>query len=257
MGIYIYIMNIMDNLIKDSIVSGHKLTLTGVMCNVLLMEVTFNQLLGNSDAARADRSKNVNARSIRVRATDDGEAWTFTYKSRFPHSTTGKRFHGYVQFSKENVSYNESAQDLDCKVHCDCPDYFYRWEYNNAKAGAGDFCDAHNRQAPKSKDSIPPGVGNLGEGLCKHLIALGEFLETKIEPSAPEPGETPEPEPKTVEPAPEVTPETPTTTDAPRPEDGYSDTRSGNLQEGNRNQLYEKIDNFIRTNPVFDVPVYE
>ena len=47
---------------------------------------------------RVDRSKTVRSRSLLVRAVEDSEAWTFTYKSN--PSSTGNRWHGYIQFLK-------------------------------------------------------------------------------------------------------------------------------------------------------------
>lgn len=47
------------------------------------------------------------------------------------------------------------------------------------------------------------------------------------------------------------------TTNAPDPDDGYSDTRSGGpLQEG-RGSLYERIEQLVRSNPEFEVSYYE
>lgn len=239
-----------------------------IMHKILLTELTFKELVaisnskggmpGCQDNSRMDRSKNVMSRSSRVKAMDDGERWTFNYKSQGPHSTTGDRHHGLVQFSKKNVNTtDENAEDLECKVHCSCPDYLYRWEYNNAKAGAGKFCSNHNKQAPQLRDD--GGVGRLGEGLCKHLIALGKFLETKVD--APQPDDEPPTQISTPKPEPKLNPSVssvgslPSTSNAPQPDDNssYSDSRTDSVRENLGSSLFERMSNFVKTNPVFDI----
>lgn len=194
------------------------------------------------------------------------------------HYKNHNRVEGQLRCIKkyEKVDYKGLVYDLTIEndesfivngiaVH-NCPDYFYRWEYNNARADAGEFCDAHNLQAPKPQGPPHFGVGRLGTGLCKHLCALAEYLKTKIEPNAPEPEETPEPGP---EPGPikikskpylgTTKIEEPPTINAPKPEDSYSDSRSGSdtLQEVNKSTLYERMSNFVRSNPQFDITYEE
>ena len=202
-------------------------------------------------------------------ATEDGEAWAFNYKSDHPTSTTNQRYHGFIRFLKENVGENDNASKLECMVDCDCPDYRYRFAYNNAKAGAGtighqsDGWKYHNNSsgaAPRSR--AQGGVGDYGTGICKHLCALSEFLKTKIEPTAPSPDDEPEqevepevPDKKALKKQPMAPPSTgQQTTDAPDPDD-YSDSRGGTdtLQEGHQSALYGRMENFIRTTPQFDV----
>ena len=241
------------------------------MRRVLTERMSFRQLLSVSDAkpdnSRFDRAKHVRAKNLRVMTMDENEAWTFSYKSQGHHSTTGQRHRGYVRFFKENVSINDSAEDLDCMVDCSCPDYRYRWAYNNAKADAGttgaNSLNKNNGQPPRPRDAHPPGVGDLGEGLCKHLIALGRFLETSTK--APEPDDDkplvkPEKQPSKVSQA--RPSQGPTTTKAPEPGDSYSDSRGDSssgysdgreLQEG-KTGLYQRFQNFVRNNPEFDVP---
>ena len=247
-----------EDLIESELMYSH------IMKEVLLDEVSFRDLLnisktksgipGCMDNSRMDRAKHVRTDSLGVKSMDEGERWTFSYKSRNPHSTTRERHRGYVQFVKEDVSSKENAEDLDCRVHCSCPDYFYRWEYNNAKSGAGDFCGAHNKQSPKSRHQ--GGVGKLGEGLCKHLIALGRYLETKIKSDAPEPDDIPEPSKVKIKSKPYLgtTSIAPDPNDPPPSDDSYSDSRSGSdtLQESS-NHLYKKMDQFVRNNPQFEV----
>ena len=272
------------------------ISFTELMNKLLLKEISFNQLLNKSEPGRVDRAKTVSTRSTRVKASDDGEMWTFNYKTNPIDTTTDKRYHGKIQFLKEDVAATENAGDLDCKVHCDCPDYFYRWEYNNAKAGAGTFDpkldgQMHNRRPPKPTGPPHFGVGNLGNGMCKHLIALSEYLNSKIEapqpPVQPTPVAKPKPEVKPsvpskpsvptaplvtkqmgqppVKPAVPFVPKTPvkpvvkpkikTTVDAPEIDD-YSDTRT-DLQEGGKSALYSKFEKLVRETPIFDITYEE
>jgi hypothetical protein len=194
-------------------------------------------------------------------STDDGEAWTFRYKSS--PSTTGKPWHGFIQFFKEDVSSKDSAADLECMIDCDCPDYRYRYAYNNKRAGVGWAGKHpgwnHNNQnnGQKWRPRSQGGVGDYGVGLCKHLCGLKEFLQTSIEPNAPQPDDKPPVPMKKKEPQqkPQVpVAQKPPTTAAPKPEDTYSDSRTGSdtLEEG-QSQLYKRIDTFVKTHPEFDV----
>ena len=87
---------------------------------------------------------------------------------------------------------------------------------------------------------------------CKHGIALAEYLKTNI--NAPTPDDDNPPPEKEIEPKPEITPETPPTTDAPKPDDGYSDSRGG-LDEITipTSNLYKRIEAFVKNNQTFDV----
>jgi hypothetical protein len=238
-----------------------------IMRRVLTERMSFRDLFRVSDPARVDRSRDVSTKSLQVRSMDGQEAWTFSYKSN--PSTSGQRWQGYVRFLKEDVSQKDRADQLDCMVDCTCPDYRFRWAYNNAKQDAGALgpkaWNDNNGQAPKPRSQ--GGVGDLGPGMCKHLISLGEYLKTNIEPEAPKP-EEPEPQaPKPVvkkEPVPAKS-----TIDAPEPDDSYTDSRSGGeedsgysdsrsgdeLQEG-KGQLAQKLDALVKTKPQFEV-VYE
>jgi len=146
-------------------------------------EMSYNDLLKLSDSGRKERSAHVRSRSIPVSLEDGNEAWNFRYKSN--PSTTDRPFEGSIQFFKEiRDTSKENAADLPCKVDCSCPDFKYRWAYNDAKAGAADVgpdsLNGNNGQPPKPKGPPHFGVGDLGEGLCKHLIALEGYLRTKI-----------------------------------------------------------------------------
>lgn len=236
------------------------------MRKVLTERMSFRDLLRSSAPARIDRSRDVHAKSLKVTSMDGNEAWTFSYKSN--PSTSGQRWQGYVRFLKEDVSHKNKADELDCMVDCTCPDYRFRWAYNNAKQDAGalgqDAWNSNNGRPPRPREQ--GGVGDLGPGMCKHLIALGEYLKTNIEPDAPQPEEKPEPKivSKPVVKK-EPTPAKPTV-QAPSPEDtysdsrsgdsdddsGYSDSRSGELQESSNN-LTNKIKTLVQSKPEFDV----
>lgn len=232
-----------------------------IMNRVLYERMTFGQLYGGSESGRKERGEHdVNAKSTQVMATDNGEAWTFNYKSN--PSTTDNRWHGFIQFFKEDVSGKENAADLECKVDCDCPDYRYRYSYNNKQADVGwtgkhpEWKHSNDNNGQKWKPRSQGGVGDYGVGLCKHLCALKEYLHTVIEPNAPEPDDKIQPSVKKTAQKPKVPlSQAPLTTKAPKPEDTYSDSRAGSdtLQEGQCSQLYKKIDNFVKTTPQFNV----
>jgi hypothetical protein len=245
------------------------ISFANIMRKMLLERMSFSDLYASSTPDRVDRSKNVNARSLRVTSMGGQEAWTFTYKSN--PSTTGHRWHGYVRFLNEDVMQATSAAELDCMVDCDCPDYRYRFAYNNAKADAGAIgpgsWNQNNGRPPRPREQ--GGVGDYGTGMCKHLIALGEFLKTNIEPDAPEPEEPkatqPQQQPKPVAPKPKVKPQPkqkpqpkpasqrPQTVNAPDPDDdSYSDSRGDMLQE-TTGHLAERLNNLVKSKPEFDV----
>ncbi len=138
--------------------------------------MTYNDLLKLADKGRKDRSKNVKVRSIPVSLEDGKESWNFSYKS--DPSVTDNPFRGSIKFFKEIKSKdNENVADLPCKVDCSCPDYLYRWAWNNASQNAGEI-------GPKSLNKCinrrPKPAYYHGEGICKHLIALSGYLKTKI-----------------------------------------------------------------------------
>lgn len=234
-----------------------------ILQQVLTEKMSFRDLYRSSDPGRVSRSHGVRSKSLEVTSMDGNEAWTFSYKSS--PSTTGTRWHGYVRFLKEDVSNKDRADQLDCMVDCDCPDYRFRWAYNNAAQGAGttggQSWNGNNGQPPRPREQ--GGVGDLGVGMCKHLLSLGEFLKTKIEPEAPQPDDQPQqvPQPKQqVQPPKKVQPSQPSrpsvptrpTINAPDPDDTYSDSR-GELQEG-MGHLAENLSRLVQSTPQFQVP---
>jgi len=224
---------------------------TKIMRQVLTETMSFRDLLQGSESGRKQRGRqDVSARSMRVTTMDGNEAWTFSYKSN--PSTTGHRWHGYIQFLKGTISQEDNAEDLDCRVSCECPDYRFRYAYNNHKAEAGDL-GSNNGRPPRPRSQ--GGVGDYGVGLCKHLCALTNFLKTNITPDAPEPEDTPPISKKKIITKPLPPAIAPQTSDAPDPDtDSYNDSRTGSdtLQEGHF-PLYGRIEQFVKTHPEFDV----
>ena len=253
-----------------------------ILRTLLTERMSFRALLAGSESGRKQRGRqDVNARSMRVASLDGNEAWTFRYKSS--PSTTGNPWHGYIQFFKDDVSEKDNAMDLDCMVDCDCPDYRYRYAYNNAKADVGrigrhpdlSIGNQNNGQRPRPRSQ--GGVGDYGVGLCKHLCALADFLKTSVSPEAPEP-EDPPPVP-TKKPIKKPLPPAmaPQTFKAPDPDtDSYNDSRTGSDSDGRTgsdtlmervtpmgvpirrqsqgiSNLYKKMDAFAKQNPEFDV----
>jgi intein/homing endonuclease len=142
-----------------------------IMRQVLTETMSFRDLLQGSESGRKQRARtDVNVKPMRVTTMDGKEAWTFSYKSS--PSTTGNRWHGNIQFLKGTVSEKDSAEDLDCRVSCNCPDYRFRYAYNNYKAGSGNLGN-NNGRAPKPRSQ--GGVGDYGNGMC---IAKGELVST-------------------------------------------------------------------------------
>ena len=227
--------------------------------------MSFRQLLQGSESGRKQRGRqDVRPQSMKVTSMDGREAWTFNYKSN--PSTTGHRWHGYVQFFKEDVRSKDNAMQLDCMVDCDCPDYRFRYAYNNAQADVGrvgaapegwPYANQNNGQKPRPRSQ--GGVGDYGVGLCKHLCSLSDHLRTVVEPIAPTPEEPVRPTPlkkPIVNPTPPS--QKPQTSNAPDPDDDtYTDSRTGSdtLTEG-ASVLYERIDNFVKSHPEFEV-MYE
>ena len=247
-----------------------------ILKEVLLERVSFSSLYRGSESGRKQRGRNdVNAKSMRVTTMDGNETWTFSYKSH--PSTTGHRWHGYVQFMKENVSQEDDPSKLECRVDCDCPDYRYRYAYNNAKAGAGrigkhdEWRYGNDNNGRRWRPRSQGGVGDYGVGMCKHLCALGEYLNQEVTHDAPEPDDVAPPTKKKVKPTVPTPPSDKTQTmKAPDPEDDtYTDSRSGSdtLQEyalpqaqpkppGYQSELYKRMSEFVQKNPEFEV-MYE
>ncbi len=126
---------------------------------------------------RIDRSKTVAARSLPVTVEEDGEQWNFRYKSSPQSTVTNEPFEGHITFLKGEVGRNDDATQLECKVDCGCPDYMYKFAFNNYAKGAGDIGPDSENNAINRR---PKPAYDIGEGLCKHLVALSKYLQTKV-----------------------------------------------------------------------------
>ena len=146
---------------------------------VVVERMTYNDLLRSSEERRKDRAKNVRTRSLPVSTENGEESWNFRYKAN--PSRTGNPHQGSVTFFKE-ASNNENAGDVECKVDCSCPDFKYRWAYADTKQDASNIGDKSLNKCINRR----PSIRNPREvpGMCKHLIALKDYLKTKIDSSS-------------------------------------------------------------------------
>jgi hypothetical protein len=148
--------------------------------------MTYDQLLKltadtprspDNNTNRIDRSKDVRVRSIPVSVEEGLEQWNFRYRSGRQYGNPGEPLEGHITFLKGGVQSKDNAAQLECKVDCSCPDYMYKFAYNNSQQGASDIGpDSLNKCINRS----PQQAYNIGEGLCKHLSALSGYLKTKI-----------------------------------------------------------------------------
>jgi len=151
--------------------------------SVLLVEkMSFRQLLSRTDGGRRDRGSRMRVRSLAGTANEDEEQWNFGYKSDRDHITTMGPHEGRISFEKDAYVKFRGKRSMDevmCKVDCSCPDYKYRWAYANAAQDAGEMgydslnqCNGNppNKTNPRRKPS-----------LCKHLVALKDYLRTKLQ----------------------------------------------------------------------------
>jgi len=141
-------------------------------------DMSYDELLKLTTPERKDRAANVTARSLPVSTENGLETWNFRYKSSPQTTVTDKPFRGSISFIKGKVGQNNNAMKMKCKVDCECPDFMYRFAYNDAAKGA-------SQVGPDSLNGAlnrrPKPAYDYGEGLCKHLTALGRFLKTKIQ----------------------------------------------------------------------------
>jgi hypothetical protein len=189
---------------------------------IIAEKMSFSDLMKHSDPKRIDRSKRIPTKSLVVNSVNNRESWKFSYKTPKDENTTGLRHQGFIYFFKENLSAGANALDIDCSVDCSCPDYKYRWAYNNAKAGAGEI----GGNSLNRNNGMSPQI-NLGVGLCKHLLSLKEYLRTKIDsvpddstpnPTDKKPVVIPKsPDPKTMPPEEPDEPLAPSPTVSPSP----------------------------------------
>jgi hypothetical protein len=303
------------------------ISLAKLVRQILSEELSFRELWDATNSkdggARQTRSHHVRVRDMAGLSTADGEGWIFSYgeledeidvngvptgrkirrkvtvanardnviakkfKSEPAWNTTGKSWAGYVRLFKDQKANDPKSviQDLNCEVDCSCPDYKYKWAYHNAQAGAGKV----GAGSWSGNSGAVPQKYTQGKGICKHLMALVEYLGTSIAPVAPKPEDKPPyipPSKKPVQPptapvplapqpaqkpqlskppTPPVQPKAPvkTTLNAPKPEDDeypntYPDT--GGLVETEVDPNAPKtiaqiLDAFVTENPEFKFKV--
>lgn len=157
--------------------------LRNLICEIIAERMSYEELMKASDSARKDRATRIPARSLAVKSINDKEAWKFSYKTPKDENTTGLRHQGFIYFFKEDIQPGDDAMKVNCSVDCSCPDYKYRFSYANKAAGAGENGSNSLNKGLNYASSI-----NKGPGLCKHLLALKEYLRTQIEgePAPPE-----------------------------------------------------------------------
>lgn len=175
------------NFLNDEVIGGEiKLDIPVDDIGGVTENMTYDDLLKltdktpkspEDDTSRIDRAKTVRARSIPVTMEENMEQWNFRYRSNPSKSNPESSFEGNITFLKGEVDKSDDAMKLECKVDCGCRDYKYRFAYNNFKQGAGKIGpDSLNKCINRS----PQPAYDIGEGLCKHLVALRGYLQTKI-----------------------------------------------------------------------------
>jgi len=155
-----------------------------LMREVLVEKMSFKQLLLRTNGGRINRGSRMRVRSLAGSANENEEQWNFGYKSARDHITTMKPHTGRISFEKD--AYNKfrgkrSMDEVMCKVDCSCPDYKYRWAYANAAQQAGEMGgDSLNKSNGNAPVKTNPGKK---PSLCKHLVALKDYLRTKLQES--------------------------------------------------------------------------
>lgn len=152
----------------------------------LLERLTFDQLFSVSEPKRVLRSKTVRGPPLDVEAMKDGVFYHFNFKS-FP-STTGKRQKGYIKFFKPKKKI--PLEKVECLVDCTCPDFRYRWAWANKQRGSSVVGAKSMNQAFNRAPRVTNPRGR--PGLCKHLLALRDFIYGEFENFDGSQGGTPE-----------------------------------------------------------------
>jgi len=136
--------------------------------------LSFDRLFQYSEPKRVARSHTVRGPSLQVDALRDGFSWYFNAKSQ--PSTTGLRQKCYIRFFKPNNP-ELPLEQVDCQVDCTCPDYRYRWGWSNKQRGSSTV----GQQSLNKAFNRAPRITNPGNrpGLCKHLLALRDFIYGK------------------------------------------------------------------------------
>jgi hypothetical protein len=149
------------------------------------------------DNGREERSKHVRVKPLTVKSTvgKDGqerETSLFSYTSEAAWRTGGTEgtgHHGYIRFLESF----DKGKEGDVEVNCNCEDYRYVWSKPNADAGVGttksdgDIEHYYPQFKGGGNDNIgtAPRIRNPGnvQGICKHLMAIADYLDTKAMPA--------------------------------------------------------------------------
>jgi hypothetical protein len=133
--------------------------------------MTFDQLFAFSEPKRVLRSKTVRGPNLGIDSWNQGMRYRFNFKA-YP-STEHRRHKGYIEFKKPEDP-DTPLEQCACVIDCDCKDFRYTWAWANTQRDASRIGDQSMNQcidqAPRIKN--PQAV----PGLCKHLIALRNFL---------------------------------------------------------------------------------
>jgi hypothetical protein len=141
----------------------------------LLERLTFDQLMAVSEPKRVLRSKTVRGPPLAVDAKNDGVYYSFNFKA-YP-STEKKRHKGYIKFFKPKKK--TPLEKVECLVDCDCKDYKFRWAWANKQRGSSVVGSKSLNQAWNKAPKIANPTGR--SGLCKHLLALRDFIYGEYE----------------------------------------------------------------------------
>ena len=133
--------------------------------------LTFDKLLAYSEPKRVARSQTVRGPALDIEAFKNSLFYFFSFKA-FP-STEGKRHKGYIKFFKPTDERTQ-LEKVDCEVDCDCKDFRYRWAWANKQRSSS---QVGTSSLNKSWDRAPRITNPTARpGLCKHLIALRNFI---------------------------------------------------------------------------------
>lgn len=126
--------------------------------------------------AMSDKIRKINARFVKITGYKNG--WDRKgIATAICRSYTPKEYKlGRIVDAKDKSKYTTSIKfvdkNLNVKVSCSCPDYTFRWEYANHKAGASDIVYSNGEPPVETNPNMKPG-------LCKHGLALAKYLRDR------------------------------------------------------------------------------
>jgi len=259
--------------------------------DLLCERMSFRDILRASDSARLNRSKTVSNKSLGVRSNDELETWNFSYKTTGGKSTTGRRHRGYIKFNKENVDSTDNPADLEIICDCNCPDMTYNLAYRNNQKQitpiGSTAINGSNGQKPTPEHDhfgLCKHLGSLARYLNETTIQAPQEPEPANVPTsqvkqspekipiinptsdAPTPEDSHSIEPTPVPPSNRKIPPQknkpikPPEKEVPRQKapvkigDTYSDENEITENNNIKKSLRQKIEEFIKKTPMFNVP---